>query len=163
MESRIFRLTQKYQNNYLILAITFFIGSSFGFISSLLGVYSIFFTILILGVSIFWMCSSLFYFFSIRKTFLILSDSGIKFVFPFGYRITTWEETKQLEITFTKFQLVLEKNSLKRENDPFSILFYKKNEIPLHLFIERWQDEKYWEEDSLLILLRQKFDFKMQN
>ncbi len=156
METKTYYLSQKYKSKFVFSGVFLFIGSVLGFVFTFSGAYTIVFTITVFLVSSAGIYMSIFNLLSIYKTVLNISESSIEFIFPLGYKKTEWESITKAELNSSSFRLYFRKKSKSNPLNLNSIFFYKDNEIPVYLFLDKWQDEKSWEEEPLLIFISKK-------
>jgi hypothetical protein len=90
METITLNLSRKNKRNFFIIGFFSLVSSIFGFFFRISGYYTLLFTGLVLIMSLFWTYTFLFYFCSIKKTSLQVSDEGLKFTYPFGNKVAIW-------------------------------------------------------------------------
>lgn len=156
MELKTRYITKKYKRNFLIIAIYALIASLLGFWFGIGGYYTLLFTAFILLFSLFGVCTCVFYTYSTKITSLKVSDAGLLFIYPFGYKMAYWKDIKHIELSDSSLRLIF--NRVQGKDNFFTKIVFRANEIPIHLFIEKWQDSNTWLIDPLLILVEKVFN-----
>ncbi len=162
MESTIFTLSSKTRSRYLLSGFFLFFGSVMGFILTFNGTYSIVFTIIVFLFSLTGAFSSLFFFLSTNKTYLKLSEISIEFIYPTGHKVVDWASITRVDLSKLWFRLCYLETLKSNPFDFISEFFYRKNEIPLHLFLNNWQNEAYWDEEPILAFISKKLHWDAQ-
>ncbi len=99
--------------------------------------------------------NGIFFYLSLAKTHLEVTDSTIELVTPYGSRRINCADAIKLENTPAKFALVY-KHGATRSNLLLDLLI-KRDRIPLSLFVENWVDDRAWKEDPLLLWINAHF------
>ena len=93
--------------------------------------------------------NGMFFFLSLAKTRLDVTDKTIELVTPYGSRKIKCTDATKLENTPAKFALVY-KHGATQSNLLLDLLI-KRDRIPLSLFVENWVDDDSWKQDPLLL------------
>jgi hypothetical protein len=162
VESRVFCLTKKARSRYILSGIFLLFGSAIGFLFTFSGAYSIVFTVIVFLFSLTGATSSLFYFLSIKKTLLKTSELSIEFIYPTGHKVIDWASITRADVNSSWFRLCYVGAQKSDLVDLISDFFYRKNEIPVHLFLDNWQNEECWDEEPLLGIISNKLHWDTQ-